>query len=667
MADVGLRDLGSFVPGNRAKNGQEPIAPQLTTRAGEPGSIIMAPPPPAPSVRAIFGGDHASGADALGIDATIAHLAELAAHKGTATPLCIGLLGAAGSGKSFALTKLVARIGALAAASANAPGPFLSHVHSQTIDAASLDGDPATALAARLHAGLRDAYPDLARELAVSARDPQVVLREVNEKLDEARRRLDSERRALDDAGSRRARLTETVLYEAAGSQVDAYARANRAGIENRLVAFGITGDPVRNYKDLVQLVAGSGGRIGLTLRSLWAFKGQTKLIVTAVVLVAIGVGIGIAIDDQETWLASLRSGPQAGVAVANWAEAHIGLLGPARTGAFVLAGLAILANLWRAAAFLQPIFKGARLLDGDLDTRRRDLDGLYAHQTKRVDALDADVEELTRESAEAERRAGGSAAKNAPSPFETAAGAKQAQNFFAVLARMMAAGKGAEAPRRIVLALDHLDALAPARARQILDAAHRAAAAGLVLLAAVDTRRLTDDSAEDPRGAGDLERWIQVPVRLDVAAGERDYGGLVQAALGHGAPAEPAVKPDASRSALDEPVGEDEAAALTAMAGLAGRSPRAVKRFVNLYTLARLDGDHRGALALMLAVALGGTQAERTIVGERLAGGEPNMPFDLPQASARLRAGLDAALAQGRFTNAEAATAARRAAMFSV
>jgi hypothetical protein len=68
-----------------------------------------------------------------------------------------------------------------------------------------------------------------------------------------------------------------------------------------------------------------------------------------------------------------------------------------------------------------------------------------------------------------------------------------------------------------------------------------------------------------------------------------------------------------------------------------------------------------------MLAVALGGTQAERTIVGERLAGGEPNMPFDLPQASARLRAGLDAALAQGRFTNAEAATAARRAAMFSV
>ncbi len=686
MADVGLRDLGSFVPGGRSK--QEPIAPQPppSALAIDPGSVIVTPPP---TPRAIFGGDHASGADALGMDGTIAHLAELVSHRGTATPLCVGLLGGAGSGKSFALAKLVASAGELAAASANANGPFLSRIHSQTIDAAGLEGDPAAGLAARLHSGLRGPYPDLARELAMSARDPQVVLRDVNEKLDEARRRLDSERRALDDAGSRRARLTETVLYEAAGSHVDAYARANRVGIESRLVAFGITGDPIRNYKNLVQLVAGSGGKLGLTLRALWAFKGQTKLIVAAIVLAAIGFGLGIALDDQDTWLASLRSGPKAGVTIADWAEAHIGLIGTARTGAFALAALAILANLWRAFAFLQPIFKGARLLDGDLETRRRDLDGLYAHQTKRVDALDADVEQLTRESGEAERRAGGSGTsmKAAPSPFEAASGAAQAQTFFAVLARAMGDARGPVAPQRVVLALDHLDAVAPERARQLLDVAHRVAAPGLVLVAAVDTARLGRGLAD----GGDLERWIQVPVRLDVAAGERDYSGLVQAVLGHNAPAAAARKPDARSSALDEPVGADEASLLTALAGLAGRSPRAVKRFVNLYTLARLDGDHRGALALMLALALGGTPAEKASVGERLAGTDANAPFDLPQSSAsdltkasasdltkasasdltktsgRLRAGLDAAVAHGRFTTGEAAKAARRAAIYAI
>ncbi len=669
MADVGLRDLGSFVPGGRTGNGEAaiaPLPPPATARVGEPGSVIVTPPPSKAIARVIFAGDDPSGADALGMDSTLSHLAELAAHRGTSTPLCIGLLGGAGSGKSFALNRLVARVGELAAAASGKAGPFVSRIHSQRIDAASLEGDPATGLAGRLHAGLRDAYPDLARELALSARDPQVALREINEKLDEARRRLDAERRALDEAGSRRARLTETVLYEAAGSQVDAYARANRAGLENHLVGFGLLGDPIRNYKDLVQLVAGSGGKTGLTLRSLWAYKGQTKLIVAALALLALGFGLGIALDDQDAWLARLRSGPQAGASVANWAEAHIGLLATARGAAFVLAALAIAANLWRAAGFLMPIFKGVRLLDGDLAVRRRDLDSLYAHQTKRVDALDTDVEQLTRESSDAERRLGGAGATTtlAPSPFEAASGSPaQAHKFFGVLARAMDEAKGPAAPQRIVLAIDHLDAVAPARARQILDAAHRVAGRGLVLAAAVDPTSLASDHA----GADDLQRWIQVPVRLDGPAIDHDYASLVLATLGRSTAPAIQQKPDAARSALDEPVDEDEATLLTALAALAGRSPRAVKRFVNLYALARLDGDHRGALGLMLALALGGTPAEKAIVDARLLSAEPNTPFDLPQASAKLRGSLEAAEAMGRFTTAEAAKAARRAAMFTL
>ncbi len=678
MADAGLRDIGAIVPGERGGD-MDRIAPALQPRrtpdlavpAPLPAPVPSAPVPsataavlvtPAPTPRAAFGGDLPAGADALGIDDTLAHVAELVAHKNAATPLCVGLLGGAGTGKSFALARLGQRIRDLATAAGAAKGtPFLTRVHVQPVDAASLDGDPALGLAARLHAGLRQPYPDLARELGHAARDPHLVLREVNEKLDDARRRLDSERRALDDAGSRRARLTETVLYEAAGSQVDAYARANRSMIENRLIGFGVTGDAVRNYKDLVQYVSGSG-KVGIALRALWAYKGQTKLIVTAIVLVAIAVGLGIAIDNQDVWLADLRGGPKAGSAVADWLDMHMNLLGLARNGAFALAALAIVADVWRAFAFLTPIFKGVRLLDGDLDVRRHDLDGLYAHQTKRVDTLDADVERLTRESAEAERRVGytGPATLNEPSPFETASIAGQGQNFFATLARVMAE-PNRQAPQRIVIALDHLDAIPPARARELLDALHRMAAAGLVTLVACDPARLGTDARAD------LERWVQVPVQLGASGAERDYGALVQAALGRGGVPAAASKPDASRSALDRPVSNDEAALLSALAGLAGPAPRGVKRFVNLYALARLRDEGRsGPLALMLALAQGGTSDEKAAVATALAGRDQASSFDLPTAGLRLRGALAAAVAaDGPFNVAEAARAARQAAVY--
>ena len=691
MVDVGVRDLGSIIPDGRLDGvTREPIPPGIpgpAPGAGERGAPRALPTP--------FGGA-SDEADALGLDETLARMSELVAHRGTGAGLCVGLLGGAGSGKSFALNRLAARVRALSGAAAGAGrGPFLSRIHVQPVDAASLEGDAVTALAAKLHAGLRRAYPDFAREAGHAARDPHVVLREVNEKLDEVRRRLDSERRALDDAGSRRARLVETVLYEAAGSQVDAYARANRPGIEGRLNAFGINGDPIRDYKDLVQLVTGSGSRSGLALRSLWAFKGQTKLIVTAVLLVAIGLGLGIATDDQSRWLDALRSGPQAGTALANWFADHMDLLATARTIAFVGAALAILANLLRAFTFLQPVFKGARLLGADLDNRRRDLDGLYAYQTKRVDTLDADVERLTRESAAAERRVGGTGASEPASPFQPEAAA-HAQGFLALLGTMMAeGGKGGQgngqaggqvsggqaAPQRIVFAIDHLDAVAPQRARAILDALHRSLGTGLAAIVAADPARLA--GGLDTSALGDLQRWIQVPLRVDSGAAERDYRSLVQAALGIARPVAAAPrKLDASTSVLDAPVTVNEATMLSGLAALAGPSPRAVTRFVDLYALLRADetrpagadgddardgGHGRGALALMLALAAGGTEAEKASVATAL-GHDGGSPFELPQASPRLRAGFEAARAlDGGFTVAAATAATRRAAMFAI
>ena len=653
MADVGFRDLiGSIAPGRRAEPTVAPPARDMAPpveHAPPPPAVVTPPPPPAP---ALFGPDR-QPADALGLEPTFARLAELALHRRTGTPVTVGILGAPGSGKSFALARILEQVRALAAAAdKTANSPFVSRVHAVSVDAAGLSGDPATALAARLHASLRGPYPDLAREIGHGARDPHAALRETSDKLDEARRRLDSERRALDDAGSRRARLVETVLYETSGSAVDAYARSNRAGLERRFTGFGIGGDAIRSYKDFVLATAGSGGKLSLALRSLYAFKGQTKLIVFAILLVAAGIGLGVARETQDSWLAGLRGGPQAGAAVATWMQAHIGLLSTLQSAAFVLAALCVAANLWRASAFLKPILRGTTLLEGDLDGRRRDLDGLYAHQTKRVDALDGDVERLTREVSEAERRAGGRAD---PSPFEPSAGGA-AQSVFAALAAAVARepGKGPAAPQRVLLSLDHLDAVAPERAREILETLRRGVGAGTVAMVAADPSR-------HEAAPGLLERCIDLPVRIPAP---EEPGALVARLLGRADGAAPATMLDAKASALDAPFDEAETDMLSGVAPLAGQTPRALRRFVGLYRLARLDGDApHGALAFALALRLGGTRAERDAAAQSFGSGA-----DLPAgASPRMRAARDKAAAYGEpLRPGTMAMAERQASRFS-
>ena len=373
--------------------------------------------------------------------------------------------------------------------------------------------------------------------------------------------------------------------------------------------------------------------------------------------------GIGVAIDTQDRWLADLQGVPPAFASTVTFLAAHIGLLAIAHKALSILAVLLILANLVRAFVFMKPILAGARLLKADLEGRRRDLDGLYAHQTKRVDGLEADVERLTRASADADRRAGGThhTGLGEPSPFESAA-RTQAHGVFAALGRLLREKTDMPVPQRIVFALDHLESVPPDRARPILEALHRAAAeTGAVTLVAVDFGRLASSPA-------DLDRWIQVPLRIDVEPATRDYSAIVAQALGQGTSVAARTAPDAARSVLDEPVGPPEAGLLAALASLAGPSPRAVKRFVNLFALARLDTDGSpGALALMLALDQGGTQAERDTVEAAMAGGDLGAPFVLDQPGPRLRAALDAVESlTGRLAKGDIAKASARASLFS-
>jgi hypothetical protein len=640
LTDVEARDLSKNV--TRA----EPIAPSLPSNA--PGRQTMAPA--APKARgSIFAADIPVGADALGLTAALRPLAELIAHRDAETPLTIGLLGGAGSGKSFALAALLKDVESLSAAP---DATMVRRIEVVPIDAAALDGAPSVALAAAVYDKLGVTYPEFVREAAHAVRDPHVVAREAAQRLDEARRRLDSERQSLEEVEHRRGRLTEAVLFESAGSQVDAYARANRGKIESRLASFGITGDPIANYKSMVRDVADAGGpfgRVNAALRAFWAFAGQGKLLVAAMLLFVLGIAFDAAVGAHETWLASLANAGKGFVPLATWLGAHIGWLSLAAKLAYLGAVGALAANILRGVLLLNPLFHGVSLLKTDVANRRQALDQLYAHQTRRVDGLEADVDLAARAAAEADRRAGNvvrGTVQNEPSPFKENTAKPQAERFFGSLATYLLGAQKAAAgtpsgalsvPDRIVVVIDNIDVLPGAQASSLLDTAHRAFAhQGFVSIVAVDPARLGDE-------ADLIERWIQVPFRVDSGTVTYDYAGFVEQVIGRAGTA-PAARKVLSPT-HDWSISADESALLAALAPLAGGTPRTVKRFVNLYRIARGEAaQNKGTLALFLALFSGGTADEIGSLRRALASRSDNAPLDLSGSSPRLTQALDAA-----------------------
>jgi hypothetical protein len=677
LPDIGLRNLGTIVPGARAEPPQP--APPGTPPQRPPQNSLTRPATPATAAQGapatpIFAADAsddpaALASRALGLDAPLELLAELASHARTQTPLAIGLFGPAGCGKSVALNKLVAAIERLGAAAAAAgSSPFLAQIATVRIDAADLEGHPAPALAEALYARLAAAAPALTVEASHAARDPDLTARAAFERLDAARLKLETERRALDEADARRAKLAETLLYETPGSQIDAFASRRRGAIKAAMASFGIAGDPLLAYKDLVAEAADSRGpsRTNFTLRAFLGLKGQKKRIVATILLLAIGLGLGAAFEHQSAWLGLLRAQPQTASA-ADWSASHADWLLALRAAAFAGAGLALLSNIWRGMRLLRLVRRGESLLKSELNDRRRDSDGHFGHQTRRVETIGAEVERLSRQAAEAERRAGGLRAGNPalaePSPFAADAHTQEARRFIAAVGALAARGANGSAhgapagsPRRVIVALDNLDALPAARARAILAQAHSLLGPGYVSLIAVDPARLEGDSGDSPPFR--LDKWIGAPLQVGEIAARQDAAmqirDILGAAQGAGAATTPVAPPDAKHSALDEPLSEAETQLLAAFAPLAGPSARAVKRFVNLYRLLRTQWrdrpEQRSALAFMLALDAGGSPAEIAAVQSALAASGGDAAFDPYQGGPRL-ASIIAALgaAQGR------------------
>ncbi len=680
------RPAPSLRPGTPAPDDREPPASPDAFRVArgpsQPQPVAMpqpAPPPTEDSARLVFVSDAIAGPDTLGRAASLSRLSELLAHRGARGPLSVALLGGPGSGKTHALADVVEGASLLSTAALSAPhGPFLPRIVALRLEASDLGDMPEATVAERLHARISREYSHIAEaaaeEAAHASADPRRTAKALADSLDDSRRRLVAERHARDEAANRRARLTETVLYDTADTQIEAYARANRGKFEPALRSFGFAGqDAVADYKGLVQSLAecgGPGNRLLASLRALWAYKGQKKLMVLAIVFFALAWGFDMLAADRS-WFASLE-GADSLKGVAAWFASHRHWLVNASRAGDLIGLLCLVLLAWRAWRFTQPLWRGAKLLDMDVTARRSDLERQIAHHAQRVEALTREADALADRAEEADRRAGGLERAGRVTPAfldEGPSRASQARAYLSALDSLVPgdpAKSAGAAPTRIVVAIDSLDRLPPARALATLTAVSSALARPCFALV----------TAFDPRHFGDVEggpaavaRLVQTPFNLG-AAEAPGWTAFVEQLAGRAAPQPRTSRAPQNGSTLDTPLAEPETRLLAALAQLAGPSPRGVNRLVNLYRIARHDApDDLAALACMLALRIGGTDAERQAVARGLASADSFGAFAANDGGPRVAAALAAASAAqgGAVTNASARKANAVARMWTI
>ncbi len=620
-------------------------------------------PSPSPEVPApLF---HADGAEATAFAEQhgIELLAELAVHHQTQTPLTIGLFGPPGSGKSHALRALARRAKGLAAA-ARAGGPFLSQVLAIQVDARKLQADPVKGLASALHdALLARGVESLSGQLGTlaleAATDPHAAAVETSRALAETREKLAQEERNLEELRTRRARLSDAILFETTNTGLDDYIRRNRKQLEGGLKTFGFSGDATAIYKDLVRDLGHRTGplsRLKTFVTSAWAYGGQATLLVWALTFFLLGWAFSLAQSTRGDWLASLRNAAEGAKDTANWIDAHAGWLATLSQAAIALGMLCLAVNVWRAARFTLPLLKGQSLLKAEVETRRGELDRLIARQTQSADERAGEAEALARRAKATEQR---TRERSAPGQtlFAAPGSASPTISAAAYLEALAEGLKAKGGPERILVSLDGLEALTPTQAAALVDAVHHSLnRPGFVLAMALDADQLTAGWGGAAQAATRLGRYVQAPFTLRAIRDPQVSIAYAHQLLG-AAPEYESAPLDASHSALDRVVKPVETHLLGKLASLAGDTPRAVKRYLNIWRLARPLTEDGGALALMLALDTGATAGELAAMGAAMDLEEPDAPLIIHPGEPRLAAALASvnALRSSPLTNEQA------------
>jgi hypothetical protein len=627
------------------------------------------PPAPAPTAAPatagpIFFSDSADGADILDAGRVIQPLAQLCVTPQVQTPFLAAVAGSGGAGKTFALKQLGQAIETLRGSSG-----ALSRVVVARVDATDGGAAP-VAIASAAYAALDSEpgdvdYSALLDESAHAGGDPLRAAKAAADRHDEIARRLEAERTKHDEVEARRARLADTLLYETPGSRVDAFARSRRGVIESRLRRFELAGtDASVSYRDLVRDTAGMGasGRAGVALRSVWAFRGQRRLLLWAIVAIVLGFGVHMLHGGSA--LNAIRGVPQL-ESSAQWISDHASWLETAARILYAVGALALLLNLWRAVGFSGLLLRGTQLLNHDLRDRRRELETRAVRLNQRVAALTADAEAAARVAEAAARRAGGKAQARAPGPDFLDANqgpASAARAFLAALGERV--GNGPDAPDRLVFVIDNLDALSPDAAIAWIDSAHSVLGPGSAGIMALDPARLVGPLGGPPEARRRFDKWLQVVTNLPDRVG-LDRERLVARMLSTDEPQAPALADPKIATALAEPLSSSEAALLTALAPLAAHSPRDAKRFLNAYRLARCSNAPRPVMALMQAVAFADEEVRKAMLNRLEGSGELEVaegPASLVNAVKSARAANN-----GAISVAEASAAAETARRYAL
>ena len=262
------------------------LAPRTPAQSAAP-PVSIAPPPPVSPGRAepIFLGDLADGADLLNAGQIVQPLAHLCVTPQVQTPFLAAILGPSGAGKTFALRRLGQTIEQLSA-SATAGGQALQRVVLARVDA-SIGAEAPVAIASAAYAALDRQpggmdYSGLLDDLRHAGGDPHRAASAASDRHDDLVRKLEAERTQRDEVEAKRARLADTLAFDTPGSRIDVFARAHRGTIEAQLRRFGLAGaDADSSYRNLARDVStlGAGARVGVVIRSIWAYGSQARLL----------------------------------------------------------------------------------------------------------------------------------------------------------------------------------------------------------------------------------------------------------------------------------------------------------------------------------------------------------------------------------------------------